>query len=124
MDLINQHMVMPRDLNPANHIFGGQILAWLDEAAGLYVINQIHYANIVTYKMENVHFKSPAHNGDHVSFFAEIVEKINSRVVVRVKAVAKNPTTGDEREVITCLVTFVCLDEKGKPLALFRQSAP
>lgn len=124
MEFINQHMVMPRDLNPADNIFGGQILAWLDEAAGIYVMTKVEYANIVTYKMENVHFKNPAKNGDFVKIFGEIIETVNTRIIVKVRALSYNPFTHKEREVITCTVTFVCLDEKGRPYPLFKEGKP
>lgn len=120
MDFINQHIVMSKDLNPANSIFGGQVLAWLDEAAALYVMYKIKYTNIVTFSMTDVLFKNPAKNGDHLKFFGEIVETKSTRAVVRVKAVAANPETQIQREIITCTVTFVCLNEKGKPYPLFK----
>ncbi len=123
MDFINQHIVMSKDLNPANSIFGGQVLAWLDEAAALYAMYKIKYTNIVTFSMTDVIFKKPAVSGDHLKFFGEIVETKNTRVVVRVKAIAANPETQIQKEIISCFITFVCLNEKGKPFPLFKKRA-
>ena len=32
-------LIMPKDLNAANRLFGGQLMAWFDEAAALYVMS-------------------------------------------------------------------------------------
>ena len=34
-DLVTRHLVIERDLNPAGNLFGGTMLAWLDEATAL-----------------------------------------------------------------------------------------
>lgn len=120
MEFITQHLIMPRDLNPVDNIFGGQVLAWLDEAAGIYAMSKIQYTNIVTFSMSDVYFKNPAKNGDHLRFFGEIVETKGSRVIVKVKAIATKFETHEQREVITCTVTFVCLNNKGRPYPLFK----
>ena len=47
---------MEKHLNAQGNMFGGVVLAWLDEAAALYTMEKIRYTNIVTVSMDNVNF--------------------------------------------------------------------
>ena len=44
--LVTQHMVMSEHLNPNHHIFGGQLLAWLDTDVYLHCTNRLRYKSM------------------------------------------------------------------------------
>lgn len=65
-----RHLVMPKDLNPAGSLFGGQLMSWLDEAAALYAMCQLNTKNIVTVAVTDLVFKERIKSGDFVIFEA------------------------------------------------------
>ena len=63
--------VKPEDLNANGTPFGGKVLAWIDEEAALYSINQLENKKIVTKYMSEINFMSTAKERD-------IIEKIRA----------------------------------------------
>ncbi|MFQ5792926.1 MAG: hotdog domain-containing protein, partial [Acidobacteriota bacterium] len=51
-DLIARHIVSIKDLGGADRLFGGTMLAWLDEAGASYAMTQARAAHIVTRHIE------------------------------------------------------------------------
>lgn len=119
MDLVTQHIVMSKDLNSHGNLFGGIMLAWIDEAAALYAMEKIAYTNIVTVNMDDVNFKYPGRNGDIIQIHASIEKTGKSSLTVRTVALSINEKSRVRNEVIHCRVTFVCLDAGGKPFPYF-----
>ncbi|MCP4641930.1 MAG: acyl-CoA thioesterase [bacterium] len=111
-DIVTRHLVMERDLNAAGSLYGGAILAWLDEAAAVYVMEQIGYRDFVTVAMDNVYFKAPAYRGDLVTFHSRISRIGSSSVTAEVCAYVHEPVSGSQHETIACTVTFVCLKDR------------
>ncbi len=117
-EIVTRHIVMERDLNAFGNLFGGVMLAWLDEGSALYVMERIGYADFVTVSMDNVNFRTPARRGDAVVIYCRTVKTGRSSITMETKAFVHEPGTGAKREVITCLVTFVCLRD-GRPYPYF-----
>ncbi|MCU0823958.1 MAG: acyl-CoA thioesterase [Leptospira sp.] len=124
MDLVTQHLVQPDDLNYHNNLFGGKMLSWIDEGMAMFVMTKIQYTNIVTISMDNVVFRSPARAGDIIQIYGKIVKYGKSSVTSKTLAITNNPQTGKLSEVIESEITYVCLGEKGKPIAYFRNFTP
>lgn len=120
--LVSQHLVMSEHLNPNHHIFGGQLLAWLDQDVYIHIANEIRYRKFVTVSMNNVFFRNPAFLGDIVQTYSRIKEKRRSSVTAQGKAVAYDSEHGETRAIIECEITYVALDDNGKPYRLFEQS--
>jgi acyl-CoA thioesterase YciA len=119
LDLVTQHIVMSRDLNAHGNLFGGVMLAWIDEAAALYAMEKIAYTNIVTVNMDDINFKSPGKNGDIVQVYASVARTGKSSITIRTVCVSINDKSREKREIINCKVTFVCLDSSNKPFPYF-----
>ncbi|MCB9640666.1 MAG: acyl-CoA thioesterase [Myxococcales bacterium] len=116
--LVNRHLVMSRDLNAFGNLFGGVMLSWLDESSALYVIEAIGYDNVVTVSMDNIVFVTPVHLGDSVQIYCRTQDLGRSSILVETKACVFNMRTGEQQEVITCQIKFVCL-HKGRPFRYF-----
>lgn len=52
--------VKPGDLNANGTLFGGRLLAWIDEEAALYSIIQLENSKVVTKYMSEINFMSSA----------------------------------------------------------------
>jgi acyl-CoA thioesterase YciA len=106
--------VKPEDLNPNGSLFGGKLLAWIDEELALYSIIQLENARIVTKHMSEINFRSSARQGDIIEIGIDVVKFGNTSLVL--KCEARNMMT---RETIITIdnTTMVNLGDDGKPKA-------
>ena len=104
--------VKPEDLNPNKTLFGGTLLAWIDEEAALYSIIQLESPNVVTKYISEINFMSSAKQGDIIEIGIDVVKFGKSSLVL--KSEVRNKMT---RETIITVdnITMVNLDENGKP---------
>ncbi len=113
--LVSQHLVMNEHLNPNHHIFGGQLTAWLDKDLYIYATGKLKYKSFATLSMDNIRFKNPAKLGDILQIYARIKHLGRTNVCVFGKVVAFDPATEAMHEIIACEITYVALNEKGRP---------
>ncbi|MFP4846756.1 acyl-CoA thioesterase [Winogradskyella sp. PE311] len=104
--------VKPEDLNPNGTLFGGQLLAWIDEEAALYTIIQLENSKIVTKYMSEINFMASAKKGDIVEIGMEVVKFGKSSLTM--KCEVRNKMT---RETILTVdnIIMVNLGPNGKP---------
>ena len=104
--------VKPEDLNANGTLFGGKLLAWIDEEAALYSIVQLENPKVVTKFMSEINFMSAAKQGDIVEIGLDVVHFGKSSLVL--KCEVRNMMT---REKIITIenITMVNLGEDGKP---------
>ncbi|MGL6158971.1 acyl-CoA thioesterase [Microbulbifer sp.] len=112
MKYYSRHFVKPGDLNPAQRLFGGQLLAWIDEEAAIFAGCQMGTPMVVTKLMSEIDFVSSAFCGDVVEFGFEVVDIGRTSLTVRCEV--RNKQT---RELIIQVerIVFVALDGEGKP---------
>ena len=104
--------VKPEDLNANGTLFGGKLLAWIDEEAALYSIVQLENPKVVTKFMSEINFMSAAKQGDIVEIGLDVAQFGKSSLVL--KCEVRNMMT---REKIITIdnITMVNLDENEKP---------
>lgn len=104
--------VKPEDLNANGTLFGGRLLAWIDEEAALYSIVQLENSHVVTKSMTAIDFKASARQGDIVEIGIEVVKF--GRTSLTLTCEVRNMMT---RETIITIdsITLVNLDEDGRP---------
>jgi acyl-CoA thioesterase YciA len=117
-EVVTRHIVMERDLNSFGNLFGGAMMAWLDEAAALFVMEKSGYADFVTVSFDNVRFKAPGRRGDAIVIYCRVVKTGRSSITVEAQAFVNEPQSSVKRQVIDCRITYVCL-ENGKPTPYF-----
>ena len=104
--------VKPEDLNPNGTLFGGRLLAWIDEEAALYTIVQLENSRIVTKYVSEINFMSSATQGDIVEIGIDVVKF--GKTSLTLKCEARNMMT---RETILTVDNFIMvnLGTDGKP---------
>jgi len=104
--------VKPEDLNANETLFGGRVLAWIDEEAALYSIIQLENKRVVTKYMSEINFMSTAVKGDIVEIGIEVVKFGKSSLTLNCEV--RNKMT---RETIVTVdnIIMVNLGENGKP---------
>lgn len=78
--------VKPEDLNPNGTLFGGKLLAWLDEELALYSIIQLENSRIVTKHMSEINFRSSAKQGDIIEIGIDVLKFGNTSLVLTCEA--------------------------------------
>jgi len=110
-----RYLVMPNNTNPQNSIFGGVVMSWIDMAAAM-VAERHSNRPVVTVHIGDISFKAPIKIGDHVLIKASLNYVGKTSMLVGVKVIAENPFTGITRHTTTAYLTFVALDDIGKPI--------
>jgi acyl-CoA hydrolase len=123
-------LVMPEDENPARRLFGGRLMQWADEAAALYAMCQMRTKSVVTLKISEVLFKSPARTGDILEFWTRTKKVGRTSLTVECVAARKRigealdkphaPKSIDDQDsvILSCEFVFVAIDNAtGKPVA-------
>lgn len=105
--------VKPEDLNPNGTLFGGRLLAWIDEEAALYTIIQLENSKIVTKYISEINFMASAKQGDIIEIGIEVTKFGKSSITM--KCEARNKRT---RETILTVdnIIMVNLGDDGKPM--------
>jgi acyl-CoA hydrolase len=104
---------MSKDLNGAHKLFGGTILAWMDEQAYIDVLSLLKSQNVVTKSICDVEFISGAEVGDIIEINTEIINI--GRTSISLKVFVSNKTKGTLIAKAN-EITMVNVDENNKPL--------
>jgi len=116
----NFTLVRPEHLNHHGYLFGGAMLKWVDENAWMAATKDFPGCTLVTIGMEDIRFSHRVDNGAILCFQIEQQHQGRSSVTYCVKVFADEPGATKEIEVFKTRVTFVRVDEKGKPCSLPR----
>lgn len=103
-------LVKPEDLNPRGTLFGGRLLAWVDEEAAIFTMCQLETKMVVTKLISEINFISPAFQGEVVEIGLEVIGFGKSSITL--SCVARNKDTGKDLVRIDKMV-FVAVDENG-----------
>ncbi len=106
--------VMPHMQNVRGDLFGGELMALVDQAAAVAAIRHAG-GPAVTARIDRVDFKERIPVGALVTCIATVDFVGNSSMDITVDVYAEQVSTGDRRHTHTAHVVFVALDERGKP---------
>ncbi len=113
--LVLRVMPMPADANGNGDIFGGWIMAQVD-IAGAVLPARIAKGRIVTVAVNEFIFKQPVSVNDLLSFYAKVERIGRTSVTVNVEVYAeRNPANLQVVKVTEANLTYVAIDEDGKP---------
>ncbi|GAB4434737.1 MAG: acyl-CoA thioesterase [bacterium] len=104
----------PENANPAGNVHGGVIMKLIDTAAGV-VAKRHARSNVVTASIDRLDFINPVYVGDLVILKARINYVGRTSMEVGVRVESENTITGEVRHTSSAYLTFVALDENGKP---------
>ncbi|MBS1766911.1 MAG: acyl-CoA thioesterase [Acidobacteria bacterium] len=113
-DLVATHHVLTLHLGVAGTLFGGTLLAWVDEAAALYA-SKAADNRFVTFELERVRFLMPCFMGDVVEVRARPLKASRSGLQLELE-VARLKKTGGEETVLSTRAVMVAVDEEGKKM--------
>ena len=107
------YMIRPTHLNSAGRLFGGILMQWIDEAAGLVAIRHSR-RNVTTVSVDNLQFLKGAYQGDTVIIKARLTYVGRTSMEVEVKTY-KEDVDRNSTLINQAYFTMVALDENDKP---------
>lgn len=106
--------VLPPDTNSYGTLFGGKLMAYIDDIAAIAAVRHARKP-VVTASTDSVDFLAPVKKGDSICVEAFVTWTHKTSMEVFVKAVTENLLTGERKVCSTAFLTFVALDDKGRP---------
>ena len=108
-------LVLPHHTNQLGNLLGGQLMHWIDICAAL--ASSKHSNKVcVTASVDNIDFHHPVRLGEVVTLFASVNRVFNTSMEAGVKVYAENHTKGTKKHTNSAYLTFVSVDETGKPV--------
>jgi len=107
-------LMMPTDANILGNVFGGAIMRYMDEIAAIVAWRHAG-KNVVTASIDRMNFFSPVYVGNLLILKASVNYVGTTSMEIGVRIEAQDPATGESTHAGSCYLTYVALDEKGKP---------
>lgn len=107
------HLLMSGDLNGAGRLFGGRLLQWIDEVAGITAKRHAE-SNIITAAIDNLQFKKGAYINDVVVVIGRVTYVGRTSMEVRVDSYVED-LEGYRTPINRAYFTMVSMDENDKP---------
>ncbi len=108
---------MPSDANPYGDIFGGWLMSWMDQAAGL-VASRIAKGRAVTVAVDAMAFHLPVSVGDELSVYAEPISRGRTSMKIAVEAWRRPRHEETLQKVTEAVFTFVAIGPDRRPVPL------
>lgn len=109
--------VMPPDTNTYGTLFGGKLMAHIDDVAAIAAMRHAR-KTVVTASTDSVDFLSPVKEGDSICVEAFVTWTHKTSMEVFVKVVKEDLLSGDRIVCSTAFLTFVAIDKAGRPVSV------
>lgn len=110
-------LVLPNHTNQLGNLLGGQLMHWIDICAALAAARHSNRV-CVTASVDRIDFHHPIKLGNAVTLSASVNRVFNTSLEVGVKVYAESFRLGKRIHTNTAYLTFVAVDEEGKPIKI------
>ena len=108
------HSMLPQDANISGNVHGGVIMKHIDSAGGVVAIRHAR-CNVVTASIDRMDFHNPVFVGNLLTLKARINMVGRTSMEVGVRVEAEDLVTGRVTHTGSAYLTYVALDEEGRP---------
>ena len=112
------HIVRPNHLNGANRLFGGILMQWIDEVAGI-VAKRHSMSNVTTASVDNLTFLHGAYQNEMIVIQGKVTWVGSSSMEICVDSYVEN-RNGHRERINNARFMMVALDENDKPVRVPR----
>ena len=113
--VVMNELVLPNDANLSGNVLGGRVMHLTDLCAGMAAMRHCRSV-VVTAAVDNLSFHHPIKVGEMMILKASVNCTDRTSMEVGVRVEAENPRTGERRHTSSAYLTFVALDEDGRPV--------
>lgn len=107
-------LVLPNDANQLGNILGGRVMHLIDICGAMAAARHARRV-CVTASVDNLSFEHPIKVGQAVNLKAWVNYTARTSLEVQVEVYAEDLLTGERHHTSTALLTFVAVDEQGRP---------
>ncbi|MGM0214165.1 acyl-CoA thioesterase [Enterococcus sp. AZ109] len=106
---VQTHLVMYAQMNMHKALYGGQLMHWMDETAGI-TAARFARTGLVTASLDHLDFLLPLHEGHSVCLEAYVSGSGNRSMEVFVKVIGEDLLKSERYLAATSFLTFTSLD--------------
>jgi acyl-CoA hydrolase len=111
------YVALPNDANPLGNVLGGRVMHLIDLCAGVAAVRHTRRP-VVTAAIDEMRFLHSAKIGHLLVLKSSVNRVFRTSMEVGVKVWVENPNTGNVLHTSSAYLTFVAIDESGKPIAV------
>lgn len=112
MEYNSRKLIKPGDLNANNTLFGGMLLKWIDEEAGIYAMTKLETHRVVTKFISEIDFVSSASQAEVIEIGIKLLDLGRTSITMSCKV--RNMFT--KKTIINIeKIVFVNVDENEQP---------
>ena len=108
-----QYLICPTHINHYGRLFGGQLLKWIDELAGIVAIRHCG-GTVTTAAIDNLQFQAPAYTGDMIVLQGMVTYVGRTSMEVRIDTY-REALDGKREMINRAYMDMVCINCKGDP---------
>lgn len=108
-----QYLICPAHINHYGRLFGGQLLKWIDELAGIVAIRHCG-GTVTTAAIDNLQFQAPAYTGDMIVLQGRVTYVGRSSMEIRVDTY-REALDGTRELINVAYIDMVSINCKGQP---------
>lgn len=108
------HLIMHPHLNSGGRLFGGMLLQWIDEVAGVTAMRHAGTNRVTTAAIDNLRFKEPVYEGEILIVIGYVTWVGNSSMELEIDSYVER-FDGMRYLVNRAFFVMVALDEDEKP---------
>jgi acyl-CoA hydrolase len=109
-------LVLPNDANILGNVQGGKVMHLIDICAAIAATRHCRRP-VVTASFDQMSFLHPIKVGELMHLKASLNRVFNTSMEIGVKVWAENLLTAERKHTSSAYLTFVALDDAGKPMA-------
>tara|TARA_A100001515_G_scaffold144947_4_gene150887 strand:+ start:1290 stop:1703 length:414 start_codon:yes stop_codon:yes gene_type:complete len=118
MELISTHYVMAKQVGYHGNLFGGTMLAWIDEAGAAFACQIADTGRMVTKYMSEVNFERAVRPGQLIKLYGRCLKIGKTSVTIEIEARRHSIYNGTQKPVCKCNIVFVRIDGDGEPVPI------
>ena len=113
-ELITRRLCLVKDTGHAGVLWGGNVMAWVDEAGAIYAGRKTRNAYLVTKAFTGIDFKHQVRPGDAIDFWGKVARWGVTSLTIELRVLAWRPESSARREVLDVKGVFVAIDPQGR----------
>ena len=118
MELISTHVCKTSDVGVHGNLFGGLMMAWLDEAGAVFAAQVCGTPRMVTKSVSRVIFEKPVRPGQIIKIYGDVVIIGNSSITIKLEARRHSVVNGSQKKVCCLEMVFVRIDGDGESVPI------
>lgn len=109
------HLIMRQHLNASGRLFGGILMQWIDEVAGVVAMRHAGTHRVTTAAVDNLQFKEPTYEGELLVLIGYVTCVGNSSMEVEIDTYVER-SDGMRYSVNRAFFVMVAMDGEERPM--------